>query len=241
MVGNEKIVLLNPILEEHARKKKGDAFPMDQCSKNIKAAILKSKRSYVELEKITGISKSALQRYATGDTKKIPVDCIEKIAKATDTSVQELLGWETPTSDPVSIYQQFPNIRPVCIKTYPVLEAVDSGRLIFADQLQGHAELEDSTWSADFCFLAQDDSMMGAGIAKGCMVFMQNQTTVEHGQIGLAVRKGELMLRRFYFYPEQNLLQLTAEHAAYPPLIFQNEELQQVQILGKAVYFMRAL
>ena len=107
--------------------------------------------------------------------------------------------------------------------------------------MQEHAELEDSTWSADFCFLAQDDSMMGAGIAKGCMVFIQNQTTVEHGQIGLAVRKGELMLRRFYFYPEQNLLQLTAEHAAYPPLIFQNEELQQVQILGKAVYFMRAL
>lgn len=55
---------------------------------NIPSALLDAIKnkglSYAELERLTGVSKSALQRYATGKTKKIPIDVIEKIAKATD-------------------------------------------------------------------------------------------------------------------------------------------------------------
>lgn len=67
---------------------------MDVRAIRIKEAIEKSGYSYAELEKITGISKSSLQRYATGETKKIPIDCIEKIASATGVSAKYLMGWE---------------------------------------------------------------------------------------------------------------------------------------------------
>ena len=50
--------------------------------------------SYVELEKRTGIPKSVLQRYAAGETKKIPVDAVERIARALDVSPASLLGWQ---------------------------------------------------------------------------------------------------------------------------------------------------
>ena len=50
--------------------------------------------SYVELEKRTGIPKSVLQRYAAGETKKIPVDAVERIARALDVSPAYLLGWQ---------------------------------------------------------------------------------------------------------------------------------------------------
>ena len=46
-------------------------------AKRLSNAIEKSGLSYPELEKLTGISKSSLQRYATGVTKKIPIDCLE--------------------------------------------------------------------------------------------------------------------------------------------------------------------
>ena len=49
--------------------------------------------SYAELEKLTGVSKSALQRYASGETKKIPVDVIEKIASVTNVTARYLMGW----------------------------------------------------------------------------------------------------------------------------------------------------
>mgnify|MGYP001625658429 FL=1 len=50
--------------------------------------------SYMELEKRTGIPKSVLQRYAAGETKKIPVDAVERIARALDVSPAYLLGWQ---------------------------------------------------------------------------------------------------------------------------------------------------
>lgn len=55
----------------------------DLRAKRLSEAIAKSGYTYAELEKLTGISKSSLQRYATGETKKVPIDCIEIIAKIT--------------------------------------------------------------------------------------------------------------------------------------------------------------
>ena len=65
---------------------------MKQRSRLLQA-IEESKKSYVELEKETGIAKSSIQRYATGKTKKIPIDVIELIAKATNTSASWIIGW----------------------------------------------------------------------------------------------------------------------------------------------------
>ena len=64
-------------------------------SKRIRNAIQDKGLSYAELEKITGVSKSALQRYASGETKKIPVDVIEKIAEATGVESRYLMGWDS--------------------------------------------------------------------------------------------------------------------------------------------------
>lgn len=63
-------------------------------SERIKALIEQSKQSYQELEKITGIKKSSLQRYASGETKKIPLDVIEKLANTFNVSQEYLMGWD---------------------------------------------------------------------------------------------------------------------------------------------------
>lgn len=49
--------------------------------------------SYGELSRKTGIAKSALQRYATGETSKIPIDRIEKISYALKTTPEYIIGW----------------------------------------------------------------------------------------------------------------------------------------------------
>ena len=67
---------------------------MNERAKRINEAIEKSGYSYPELSKLTGISKSSLQRYATGETKKIPIDCIKKIAEVTHVSAKYLMCWE---------------------------------------------------------------------------------------------------------------------------------------------------
>ena len=53
---------------------------MSERSERILQAIQNAELSYSELSKLTGIPKSALQRYATGETEKIPIDRIEAIS-----------------------------------------------------------------------------------------------------------------------------------------------------------------
>lgn len=67
---------------------------MSVRSERIKALIEQSKLSYQELEKVTGIKKSSLQRYASGVTSKIPLDVIEKLAKTFNVSQEYLMGWD---------------------------------------------------------------------------------------------------------------------------------------------------
>ena len=62
-------------------------------SERIKSLIEQSEKSYLELEKVTGIKKSSLQRYASGATSKIPLDVIEKLSKAFNVSQEYLMGW----------------------------------------------------------------------------------------------------------------------------------------------------
>ena len=63
-------------------------------SERIKALIDKSGLSYVELEKLTGVKKSSLQRYASGVTTKIPLDVIQKLSAAFNVSQEYLMGWD---------------------------------------------------------------------------------------------------------------------------------------------------
>ena len=67
---------------------------MSVRTERIKSLIENSGKSYVELEKITGIKKSSLQRYASGVTTKIPLDVIEKLSVAFNVSQEYIMGWE---------------------------------------------------------------------------------------------------------------------------------------------------
>ena len=69
-------------------------------SERIKALIDASDLSYQEIEKLTGIKKSSLQRYASGVTTKIPLDVIEKLSVAFNVSQEYLMGWDEKNSSP---------------------------------------------------------------------------------------------------------------------------------------------
>ncbi len=66
---------------------------MSKISKRLLLLIEKNNISYGELSKQTKIPKSALQRYATGETEKIPITRIEIMAKALNVTPNYLIGW----------------------------------------------------------------------------------------------------------------------------------------------------
>lgn len=69
-------------------------------SERIQALVDSSGLSYQELEKLTGIKKSSLQRYASGATTKIPLEVIEKLSKAFNVSKEYLMGWDEKENPP---------------------------------------------------------------------------------------------------------------------------------------------
>jgi len=68
-------------------------------SERIKALVEGSDLSYQDLEKLTGIKKSSLHRYASGTTK-IPLDVIEKLSVAFNVSQEYLMGWDEKKDSP---------------------------------------------------------------------------------------------------------------------------------------------
>lgn len=66
---------------------------MNERAERIKKLIEESGKTYQELEKITGVAKSSLQRYASGVTNKIPLEVVDKLEKAFNVPRGYIMGW----------------------------------------------------------------------------------------------------------------------------------------------------
>ena len=135
----------------------------------------------------------------------------------------------------------FPILRPIRLKKFRMLGEIACGEPIFASEdhetyIDASAEIK-----ADFCLTAKGDSMTGARIFDGDVIFIREQIIVENGQIAAVVIGEEVTLKRWYYYPEQKKLVLQAENPRYEPFVFIGEELNNIRCLGRAVAFMSNL
>ena len=118
-----------------------------------------------------------------------------------------------------------------------MLGNIACGEPIFAEEdFEGYIELEDGI-KADFCLRAKGDSMIGARIYDGDIVFIKSQSMVENGEIAVALIGDEATLKRVMYYPDKNMLILKPENTNYQDIVLIGEELNTVRILGKAVAF----
>jgi transcriptional regulator with XRE-family HTH domain len=72
---------------------------MNERARRIKELVMQSGKTYQELETITSVKKSSLQRYASGVTTKIPMDVIEKLETAFNVPRGYIMGWDAPPEE----------------------------------------------------------------------------------------------------------------------------------------------
>lgn len=89
---------------------------------------------------------------------------------------------------------------------------------------------------ADFALRCKGESMTGARIFNNDIVYIKEQSTVENGEIAAVLVNNEATLKRFYRYGDTVVLR--AENPAFREIEYNNEDLNNVKILGKAVYFL---
>ena len=185
-----------------------------------------------ELARHLSVSKSTVSMYERGE--RLPSwEVLQKIADLFDVETDLLLGREKLTLPA--------NVRPFQTKRIPMLGEIACGEPIFATEEHGEFVEAESSVRADFCLTAKGDSMIGARIYDGDLVFIQSQPTVENGEIAAVIINEEATLKRWYYYPDSAKLVLIPENPAYEPLVYVGEELNAVRCLGKAVSFMSYL
>ena len=128
-------------------------------------------------------------------------------------------------------------IMPVATKRFPVLGDIACGKPIMANEEKELYVEAGTTIDADFCLRAKGDSMIGARIYDGDIVFIRKQEMVDNGDIAAVIIEDEASLKRVNYFPEKNLLILKAENAKYEDMVYTGEELNHIRILGRAVAF----
>lgn len=132
---------------------------------------------------------------------------------------------------------QAPGLLPVTTRRVPLLGTVHCGEPSFAEQefesyVEAGAEIH-----ADFALRAKGDSMTGARIQDGDIVFIRRQDTVNNGEIAAVLIDDEAALKRIRYLPG-GMTMLQAENPAYEPIFIGGEgETRVVRILGKAIAF----
>lgn len=164
-------------------------------------------------------------------------DTLCKLAEYFGVSVDYLLGRTDDINVPNSNIYDIPGISPIATHRIPMLGKIACGEPIFADEDRESYVMAGTDINADFCLTAQGDSMIGARILDGDIVFCRAQDMVDNGDIAVVLIGDDATLKRVYYYPEQKKLILQAENPKYEPFVYIGEELNEIRILGKAVAF----
>lgn len=167
-----------------------------------------------------GMNKSTIQRYENGKIDNIKLPVIESMAKFLKVSSSWLSGESN-----IKERQH----------TIPLLGDIACGQPIIAtEKSENYIEIDSNTY-ADFCLKAKDDSMINARIHDGDIVFIRSQPNVDNGDIAAVIIDNKIILKRVYKINSQMILM--SENSAYKPLIYNELELKQIKILGKAIAF----
>lgn len=185
-----------------------------------------------------GVGKSTVRKWETGLIANMRRDKIAALADALNTSPMYLMGWSDEINPaPALDLSKFDNIYPVKLKKFPLLGEIACGKPIFANEDRESYILAGSDIHADFCLRAKGDSMINARILDGDIIFIRKQDMVDNGEIAAVAIGDDVTLKRVVYYPEQNLLILKAENSRYQDMIYAQDQLDQVYILGKAIAF----
>lgn len=181
-----------------------------------------------EFAEMFGVNHTTYCRYESGDIKKMPADLIDNISKKYDLNPAWLMGFEN--ADKYAINEK------VTQKRLPVLGQIAAGVPILAQENLIGYEFVPESFNADLCLKVKGDSMMGARILDGDLVYIRQQPDVENGEIAaVTIDREEATLKRVYKL--NGTIILRPENPNYKDVVISKKDAKEVTILGKAVFF----
>ena len=203
--------------------------------------------SLQDVAEASGVARSTVQRYETAKIQNIKLPVVESFARVLNVNPAWLIG----KSDDMEISSTnfidtslFPNIFPLPkTKKVPLLGTIACGEPILAtENIESYVDM-DSDVHADFALRCQGDSMVNARIMDGDIVFIRKQDKGENGEIAAVLMddcsESQATLKRVYISDDK--IRLCAENPNYQDMIFFEEDMNKVRIIGKAIAFLSAV
>lgn len=186
------------------------------------------KISRKEVADFLQVHETTIKRYEDGNTKKLPTDRLEKIAKYLNTSIEYLMGWEEEQ-------------KPQGVKI-PVLGTVAAGIPISAvEDILDYEEIPQS-WQnqGEFFGLKIKGDSMKPDINDGDTVIVKQQSTANNGDVVIALVNGDNATCK-KFEKLDNGIMLISNNSEYSPMYFSNEEVttKPVVIVGRVIELRR--
>lgn len=192
-------------------------------AQNIRYYLKKYGKTQKEICKDLGFKEMTFSDWVNAKTYP-RIDKIEKIANYFHVQKADLVEEKR---------KPLKNIVPIERCMVPIIGQIAAGKPILADE---HIEAFlpcDTGVHADFGLIVSGDSMIGADIHDGDVVFIRSQPIVDDGQIAAVRIDDDATLKRFYKNPDG--CTLVSMNPQYPPMIFNSDNCDSIQIIGLAV------
>jgi len=204
----------------------GVFFDKDLFRRRLTELMADNNDTTYSLGEYLSLSPATISRYTTGSIEpKMPT--IQAIAEKYGVNPKWLMG-----QDGESKYID----RAERAKKIPIVGTIACGAPIIAQEyIEGIEYIPENT-NADFCLRVKGDSMIGARILDGDLVYIRQQPDVENGEIAAVLIDGEeATLKRVYKLNGSVILR--AENPNYPDQAFNKKEIKRIKIIGKAIMF----
>ncbi len=206
---------------------------MDTFAQRFITALQSRNITAAELSRRLGVNEGTISNYKKG-TYEPKQRRLEAIAKILNVSIPWLMGADVPMEPSATIPTGFSPVPDTVMR--PRLGRISCGIPIMSEEnFDGYDEVPKHI-DCDFTLVCDGDSMTGARILDGDIVYIKQQPMVENGEIAAVLVDGcEKLLKRVYI--TETSITLQAENPKYSPLIFIREDMNRVSIIGKAVAF----
>ena len=190
----------------------------------LKQIILDYKNKYQVsneyIAKKVGVNKSTVSRWLSGEVKSLQEEPMQRLSQLIGMDVAILLKGKM-----IQFYK-------------PILGYVKAGYDLFGDENylgQEEVTMEDSK-KGDYFLRVTGESMEGAGIMDGDLVYVKQTNTLHSGDIGIVMIGDEVTLKRVVL--KQDMMILEAANPLVENRYFSREDIENlpVRIIGKAIY-----
>lgn len=180
--------------------------------------------SLQELSRRTGLNKSTLQRYETGQIDKLPLERAQLIAKGLETSVEYILGLDggnIELADADMIY------------SVPVFDSVSAGFGCYADSRAVEYRptfISNPSDAENYLWINVKGDSMSPKIEDGDRILVRRQDSVENGSVAVVMIDDEAVVKKIKY--GKNWVELHSFNPYYPVRRFEKGELMHLRVVG---------